>query len=58
MKNSDIDLFNKLIVRDDDVIHSSPLEHVAQSANKSIRSGPFKGWIQFRKEFANENVED
>ena len=42
----------------DDTIHSSPLEHVAQASSRSdLRSGPFLGWKQFRKEFANENVE-
>lgn len=43
---------------DDDVIHASPLEHVAQAAaDRRYRSGPFYGWIQFRKDFPNENVE-
>lgn len=40
--------------RDDDVIHSSPLEHVASPLLG--RSGPYDGWFQFRKEFPNENV--
>lgn len=55
--NEDIGLATKLINRSDNVIHASPLEHVARSSDKSTRSGPFKGWFQFRKEFANENVE-
>lgn len=43
--------------RDDDVIHASALEHVAQaSSRQDLRSGPFHGWHQFRKEFTNENV--
>ena len=43
---------------DDDVIHSSPLEHVAQALrDKCWRSGPFIGWHQFRKDWPNENVE-
>ena len=61
--NADLDLFRTLIhpkladERDDDVIHASPLEHVAQaSCHKNFRSGPFVGWKQFRSEFANENV--
>lgn len=53
----DIALATKLIVRPDDVIHASPLEHVARSADKSCRSGPYRGWFQYRKEFHNENVE-
>ncbi len=62
-QGKDIDLFSSLIHpkfeqdRDDDVIHSSPLEHVGQaSADPSLRSGPFVGWKQFRKEFPNENL--
>lgn len=42
---------------DDDVIHASPLEHQAQCLETDLRSGPFRGWKQFRKEFKNENVE-
>ncbi len=54
----DVDLAWKLINRTDDVIHASPLEHVAQClCDPMERSGPFKGWKQFRKEFINENVE-
>lgn len=55
--NEDIGLAERLIHRSDNVIHASPLEHVARSSDKSTRSGPFKGWFQFRKEFQNENVE-
>lgn len=61
---ADMGLFESLIHpkidadRDDDVIHSSPLEHVNQASNDpSLRSGCMNGWFQFRKEFANENVE-
>jgi len=42
---------------DEEVMHASPFEHVAQAATKQDRSGPFKGWLQYRKEFPNENVE-
>jgi thymidylate synthase ThyX len=55
--NEDIGLATRLICRPDDVIHASPLEHVARASDKNMRSGPFKGWFQYRKEFANENVE-
>lgn len=41
----------------EEVMHASPLEHVAEAGSDgSIRSGPFRGWKQFRKEFVNENV--
>lgn len=53
----DLALFSKLIERDDDVIHASPLEHVACAAEPTHRSGPFIGWHQFRKDFPGENVE-
>lgn len=35
--------------------HWSPMEHVATPCDG--RSGPFVGWKQFRKDFANENLE-
>ncbi len=61
--NKDIELFDTLIHpkfdvdRDDDVIHASPLEHVGQASDDpNLRSGPFVGWKQFRKEFPNENM--
>lgn len=37
--------------------HWSPHGHVAKAEDTLVRSGPFIGWSQFRKEFANENVE-
>lgn len=59
----DLRIFNSLIHpktddgRDDDTIHASPLEHVATpDLDPELRSGPFRGWLQFRKEFPNENV--
>jgi hypothetical protein len=54
----DVALAWKLINRNDNVIHASPLEHVAQCLKSGVdRSGPFRGWKQFRKEFANECLE-
>jgi hypothetical protein len=53
----DLRIAKQLIERSDDVIHASPLENVAQCCDTLVRSGPFIGWKQFRKEFANENVE-
>ena len=44
---------------DDEPPHISPFEHVAMAMGKTdaeYRSGPFFGWHQFRKEFANENL--
>lgn len=63
--DADLALFRSLIHpklendRDDDVIHASPLEHVAFACGRNngrARSGPFTGWVQFRKEFCNESV--
>lgn len=52
----DIELCDRLINRSDNVIHASPLEHVARCTQREVQSGPFRGWAQFRKEFQNENV--
>lgn len=52
----DIALANRLIIREDNVIHASPLEHPAVCSPADTRSGPFTGWTQYRKAFANENV--
>lgn len=41
---------------DPDVLHASPLEHVAMAlTDPRERSGNFRGWHQFRKDFPNEN---
>lgn len=40
------------------IMHASPFEHIGEAQSTLIRSGPFVGWKQFRKEFTNENVED
>lgn len=37
--------------------HWSPHEHVAMSSTKDERSGPYRGWKQFRKLFENENAD-
>jgi hypothetical protein len=56
--NEDLKLFSTLIERTDNVIHASPLEHVNESSSRTdLRSGPMRGWKQFRKEFSLENVE-
>jgi len=55
---ADVDLCDRLINRTDDVLHASPLEHVAQCFSASHRSGPFRGWSQYRKEFSNECADE
>ncbi len=52
----DIDLFDKLVAGSG-FGHFSPHEHVARASNELVRSGPFIGWTQFRKEFPLENQE-
>lgn len=56
----DIKLCEKLIKPpgdpDEEVMHASPFEHVAEACSEMIRSGPFIGWKQYRKEFPNENL--
>jgi hypothetical protein len=52
----DITLFDRL-VGGSGFGHWSPHGQVAQATNDaSMRSGPFRGWLQFRKLFANENA--
>ena len=36
--------------------HWSPFEHVAQGTWSTAYSGNFRGWIQYRKQFPNENT--
>lgn len=60
--NEDLKLAKTLIKPpndvDPDLMHASPFEHVAQASyDPNVRSGPFCGWLQMRKEFSNENVE-
>lgn len=61
--SEDLRLFNDLInpKKDDgtpdDALHASALEHVAEAQSTLLRSGPFIGWKQLRKEFPNENLE-
>jgi hypothetical protein len=42
----DLALYNRLVTAD--VLHASPLEHVATPANGNYRLSNFKGWNQFR----------
>jgi thymidylate synthase ThyX len=51
----DIALYNRLVGAAP--IHASPAEHQAMAiGDASIRSGNFRGWIQYRKTLPNENV--
>jgi hypothetical protein len=52
----DLDLFKRLS-DGSGYGHFSPYGHVAKAESTLVRSGPFVGWSQFRKQFANENVE-
>lgn len=55
--DNDMKLFDRL-VNGSGFGHWSPHGHVAQAAMRaSTRSGPFRGWFQYRKRFPNENVE-
>lgn len=55
--DADIALFERL-TQGSGFGHWSPMEHVAEASNDAdLRSGPFIGWKQFRKEFPNENVQ-
>lgn len=37
-------------------IHASPAEHQAKATYSAVRSGNFKGWVQYRKTLENENI--
>lgn len=50
----DIDLHDKLVSQG----HWSPFEHCAQAMASNNWSGNFRGWRQYRKEFAMEDLED
>jgi hypothetical protein len=54
--DADIKLCNRLFGSNPK--HLSPTEHVACAMNASDWSGNFKGFKQFRKTFADENLKD
>jgi len=54
--SKDLELFDRLI-QGSGFGHWSPHEHVAQASCSLVRSGPFVGWLQYRKLFPQENVE-
>jgi thymidylate synthase ThyX len=52
----DLDLYGRLL--GSAPLHASPAEHQAMACgDPSVRSGNFRGWIQYRKTLRNENVE-
>lgn len=52
----DLQLYDRLLGQVP--IHASPAEHQAQaSSDPNLRSGNFRGWIQYRKTLVNENIE-
>lgn len=54
--DEDLQLYNRLV--GSAPIHASPAEHQAKaSSSKHAVSGNFRGWIQYRKTLANENIE-
>lgn len=52
----DIQLFDKLAAGSG-FGHLSPLEHIATPVDSNVRSGPYVGWKQYRKEIPNECAE-
>lgn len=51
----DIELYDRLVAGEP--LHASPTEHQAMAmADKESQSGNFKGWKQYRKTLANENI--
>lgn len=53
--SDDLALYDRLIGQLP--IHASPAEHQAMAMNgKNFRSGNFRGWLQYRKTLANENI--
>lgn len=53
--SEDLQLYDRLV--GSAPIHASPAEHQAMAvADPSVRSGNFRGWIQFRKTLPNENI--
>jgi hypothetical protein len=49
----DLDLYNRLL-NPEGPPHASAFGHVAMSATPDVKSGPFTGWLQHRKQLANE----
>ena len=55
-EEQDIQLYDRLLGAAP--LHASPAEHQAMACgDPDVRSGNFRGWIQYRKTLKNENVE-
>ena len=53
----DLKLYDRLV--GSEPIHASPAEHQAMACgDPNVRSGNFRGWIQYRKTLKGENVTD
>jgi hypothetical protein len=56
-KEQDFALYDRLVGAAP--IHASPAEHQAMAvSDSSVRSGNFRGWIQYRKTLKGENVQN
>jgi thymidylate synthase ThyX len=54
-KEEDFKLYDRLL--GSSPIHASPAEHQAMASDdKNLISGNFRGWVQYRKTLANENI--
>lgn len=52
----DMDLYQRLLGQIP--IHASPAEHQAMAtSDKNVRSGNFRGWIQYRQTLPHQNIE-
>lgn len=55
--SQDVELYNRLV--GSTPIHASPAEHQAMAtSDKNLRSGNFRGWVQYRQTLNNQNIEN
>lgn len=56
-EDADLDLYDRLL--GSAPLHASPAEHQAMAVgDPDVRSGNFRGWVQYRKTLRNENVRE
>jgi hypothetical protein len=53
---ADLALYDRLV--GGNPLHASPTEHQATPGDKDVRSGNFRGWVQFRKTLEGECLRD